>query len=354
MAIFAQMASMILKEHKHQAIAGDILLIGRQTVCLTVKEALHLIKNEGIVPSPDFHIEIDNSTIGSEQEKYITDRCFFSMFSSGKVIALDISNYENADIIHDLNQEIPEQYYNIADFIFNGSCLDNLFDPATAIKSFSKMLRNKGRIIHLEHGSPIQSAYLCYSPEWFFNFYAINNYVDCQIFICSFGISLLNSWLVNRWVPFKEYNNNFTPMPLNINVGDFVNIIIAEKGICSSNYKIPIQSHYRIFQKDKINDIYIQKHLEFLQSTRNYKFIKELDPNPPFPDPKQTIIVSPTLDYSIKQLFKALLKSLKVHIEKKLESLTNINNREHFKTNRINNKIPIAAQLQSFCGVLRR
>jgi hypothetical protein len=102
------------------------------------------------------------------------------MFSPGRVMALDVSDYEQAEIVFDLNETLPAKYHRIADFIFNGSCLDNLFDPATAIKSLSKMLRPGARVMHLEHGTAIQSAFLCYSPEWFFDFYAINNYADCQ------------------------------------------------------------------------------------------------------------------------------------------------------------------------------
>ncbi len=89
------------------------------------------------------------------------------MFCDADVIALDVSDYEGAEIIHDLNTPLPNKYRSVADFIFNGSCLDNLFDPAMAIKSMSKMLRPGGRVMHVEHGSPIQGAFLCYSPEFF-------------------------------------------------------------------------------------------------------------------------------------------------------------------------------------------
>src|SRR5689334_2660568 len=194
MSIFPQMASIILKEHKFRPIHGDVLLIGRQTVLLTPEKALELMHREGVTPRNGYSLEIDKSTVGSEQAPYITDRSFFSLFSDAKVLALDVSAYEDAEIVHDLNLPLPREYAHIADFIFNGSCLDNLFDPATAIKSISRMLRPNGRVIHLEHGSPVQGAFLCYSPEWFFDFYAVNNYSDCQTLACTFDSSLQNHW----------------------------------------------------------------------------------------------------------------------------------------------------------------
>jgi SAM-dependent methyltransferase len=226
-------------------------------------------------------------------------------------------DYEGAEIVQDLNEELQPKYHHIADFIFNGSCLDNLFDPATAMKSISKMLRPRGRVVHIEHGSPIQSAFVCYSPEWFFNYYAINNYTDCQIFVCSFGVSLQNSWVVNRWVPFEQQGDQFTPMPLNMGVGDFVNIVVAEKGDDSTDTKIPIQSCYRVFQHDKTHDIYVQKHLEFLKSSRAYRFRKEPDPNPGFPETASgdRLLIS----YPFEELLAALLAKLKAAIRRKLK-----------------------------------
>jgi hypothetical protein len=95
MAIFPQTAAMILKEHKHRPIAGDVLLIGRQTVLLTVDSARALIAREGVKMKNGFLTEIDRSTVGAEQARYITDRSFFSMFSDAKVMALDVSDYED-------------------------------------------------------------------------------------------------------------------------------------------------------------------------------------------------------------------------------------------------------------------
>lgn len=276
MSIFRQTAAMILKEHKHRPITGEVVLIGRQTVLLTVEEAFALIAIEGVEPRGDFLDEIDKSTIGSGVAQYITDRSFFSMFSDARVIALDVSDYEDAEIIHDLNAELPAKYEAVADFIFNGSCLDNLFDPATAIKSISKMLKPHGRIFHLEHGSPIQGAFLCYSPEWFFDFYAINNYSDCQNFVCTFGSSLQNDWETFRWSPYYYEDGQLNASSSSLFIGDFISIVIAEKGSSSTDSRTPIQSHYRGFQQDSSESIYVLKYKEFSHSGRNFVFIADV------------------------------------------------------------------------------
>jgi SAM-dependent methyltransferase len=153
--------------------------------------------------------------------------------------AIKISQ-EGAEIVHDLNQLLPDELSGIADFIFNGSCLDTLFDPATAIKSMSKMLKPGGRIIHLEHGTAIQDAFLCYSPEWFFDFYATNNYDNYRNYICTFKNSPQNAWEVYSWKPFYKQGEALLRSACSLHIGDFINIVVSDKGLQSTDSRTPI------------------------------------------------------------------------------------------------------------------
>lgn len=235
--ITAQIARFILKEHRHKPIAGDVLLIGRQTVAMSEAEARNLIESEGITLRP-YTTEIDTRTIGHGQGSYITDRCFFAMFTDARVAALDVSDYEGAEIIHDLNT--PWRALPQADFIFNGSCLDNLFDPAQAMRNLSTMLRPDGRILSFEHASLMQSAYLAYSPEWFWSFYSANDYADCVVWRANLAerdpntkkFSMQGDWQICGWRP-DRYGS-----------GDII-VCLAEKGRLSSNDRTPSQEHYR-------------------------------------------------------------------------------------------------------------
>ena len=104
MAIFPQTAAMILKEHSHRSITGTVLLVGRQTVMLTFDEVRALLATEGVPLREDFVQEIDLATVSARNTSdYITDSAFFSMFCDAKIIALDVSAFEGAEIVHDLN-----------------------------------------------------------------------------------------------------------------------------------------------------------------------------------------------------------------------------------------------------------
>lgn len=237
MSIFPAVIDMIRAEHNYRAITGDVLLIGRQPI------------------------------EGSSQ----TDKELFG-FPGATFHALDVSDYEGADIICDLNLPLPQQLCGIADFIFDGSCLDNIFDPANALRSFSKLLRPGGRMMLMEHGTAIQGALAVFSPEWFFDYFAVNDYADCQITLFSFPDGMWKQWVRHRWEPFDAFGvpvsatPGVPPAPLT-GIGDFVSIIIAEKGEHSTDHKTPIQGQYRIIHGSG-NEQYLAAHQVYMASRR--------------------------------------------------------------------------------------
>ena len=70
--------------------------------------------------------------------------------TDAKYHCLDRSNYEGALIIQDMNKVIEEKKIKEFDFIYNGSCMDNIFDPVTFLTNTTKMLKVGGRILHID------------------------------------------------------------------------------------------------------------------------------------------------------------------------------------------------------------
>jgi len=238
MSIFPAVVDMLRAEHRYRPITGDVLLIGRQTIEFSDK----------------------------------TDEEFFSQFDGIRFHALDVSDYEGADIIWDLNVPIPITMNGICDFIFDGSCLDNIFDPAAALRSFSKMLRPGGRMMLMEHGTAIHGALTSFSPEWFFNYFAINDYNDCQISLCTFPDGMWGGWECHSWVPFAEDDVPVSASPAvppapQRGIGDFVSMVLAEKGECSSSEQSPVQAQYRLLHGAD-NARYLEAHRRYLASGR--------------------------------------------------------------------------------------
>ena len=196
-----QMVRVLLQEHRYRPISGSVLLIGRQTVPLTIEQAKALIRDEGIAIRPEAVPQIDERTGRGKGEVFIADASVLELMSEASVRALDISDYEGAEIVLDLNGSIPKELEGQFDFIYNGSCLDNIFDPATSLKNMTTLLKPGGRIVHVEHGTRIYGPYLMYSPEWFYDYYLINGFADCKVYL-GFFHPLTGAWALYNSNPY--------------------------------------------------------------------------------------------------------------------------------------------------------
>jgi hypothetical protein len=270
MAITSHLAGIILAEHKHKPIEKKILLIGRQSVFLTVAKAKSLVSDAGIFLNKNRCEKCDSET-RDRNDKFIEDKSFFSLFTDASVDVMDVSEYEGANIIHDLQKPIGREYYNQYDFIYNGSCLDNIFDPVQSNKNISLMLKDGGRVLHYESGTAFFGSYLMFSPDWFFDYYAINNFFDCKVYLCTWEDSFHdNFWSIYQYQPF----HNLTPDGAWLSTPPFrtnkqVTVVaLAEKGKNSTIDQLPLQRGYR-----PSDQLYLDKVKDYALNNRKLDFI---------------------------------------------------------------------------------
>jgi SAM-dependent methyltransferase len=157
---------------------------------------------------------------------------------------LDQSDYEGADIVWDLGYPIPRDYWLKFDFIFNGGCLDNMFNPATAMMNFTQMLKPRGRLVCMESASSFNSPYLMYSPGWFCDYFEVNEFDSYKAYICSY-----KDWESLRYGPWKwfEYDqskNRNGPSP-QTHGNNLLVVATAVKGQYTTHDRQPIQYQYR-------------------------------------------------------------------------------------------------------------
>jgi SAM-dependent methyltransferase len=272
--ISSNLALIILREHQFMPFTGSLLSIGRQTVYLTPEAAVDLVVRECGAVNPRHYLEIDRETIDGAGHEYITDRSFYSLFSDVKYSCLDISDYEGADVVWDLCEPLPMGLPFKYDLIFNGSCLDNLFDPATAIRNMSLLLKSNGRIIHIEHmtrGARVPDAYLAYSCAWFHNYYAINEFADCKTYLALWdGDRTESPWYVYFFQPLIAPDGGWKLYDQDQSFDrrwDAYGIVIAEKAADSTAHRNPVQYYYRAPTPAR-DDPYIRAVVRFNSSRR--------------------------------------------------------------------------------------
>jgi SAM-dependent methyltransferase len=245
MGLLAPVAEFLLTEHRHRPIKGDVLFVGRQTVFLNEASLSFLLRKYGMDAPPPTPVEFDSATVGSMQGKFVTDRYFMKCLGVDRLRFIDVSDYEGADIVADLGYPVDASLHGKFDFIYNGGCFDNMFNPGQAMMNLSRMLKPGGRIVCLESASSYNSPYLIYSPGWFFDYYATNTFADCKIYVCSYRDTpqlFFGPWdafyfdwrlAKNGPSPEAKFNNHL------------LLLTIAEKGAQSTSDRQPIQFQYR-------------------------------------------------------------------------------------------------------------
>lgn len=238
----------ILKEHIYQPIQRDILLIGRQTIYFSPREILALMQDFNISSALEMdQIKLDSYTKNRREghrADLINDVSFFKMLGAKNVMALDHSPYEGANIMCDLSQPLPGYLYDTADFIVDGSTLDNTFNPVLTLQNLCNLLRPGGRILLGNVYSNDFEPYAILPPLWYQDFFTMNKFLDCKVYIIhTMPIEIVNMFCINL-----ELLYNTTP---DCYVGNFRSpyimstLVFAEKGKNSTTDVFPIQQHYR-------------------------------------------------------------------------------------------------------------
>jgi SAM-dependent methyltransferase len=252
MGIPRMIARAVVQEHKYKPITGNGLLIGRQTMSLTVDEAVALVESEGVKPNSSVLSGAknltDNETRAGKGRGFIKDTAFFSLFSDATFKALDVTDYEGAEIVHNMHEPVPLSLHNTVDFMWNGSCLDNMADPMAAMRNTVNMLKPGGRVVMMEMGTPHHGSYLMYSPAWFFDFFAINNFADCKVYVCLFEPThyAMVKGPLDLFV-WKDFQATLRKFPYDLLPWHKAVLIytVAEKGPDSTADRCPIQGQYR-------------------------------------------------------------------------------------------------------------
>jgi SAM-dependent methyltransferase len=246
MGLLLPVEEVIFTEHCYKKIEGNALFIGRQTTYLDENSLNLLLKKYGLSLSAGFTYEYDHKTIGAKGQNFITERCFMRSIGVGKVDCLDVTDYEGAEIVHDLGYPVPESLLNRYDFIYNGGCFDNMFNPGVAIVNLSKMLRPGGRVVCLESVSSWNCPYIMFSPAWFWDYYVTNGFTDCKVYIASYhDTEELFFGPCDWYFANLEADRNGAP-PEAIENNHLVIVTIAEKGSASTSERQPIQDQYRL------------------------------------------------------------------------------------------------------------
>lgn len=231
----------LVAEHVRKPIQGKILALGKQSVSVSLSKIKEIFDEYNCEINHNFKDKIDQDT--RYRSGNLDDESLFSMFGSVDYQTLDVSDYENASIVHNLNMPIPKELEGQFDFIVDGGTFDHLFDLKTCFENVTKLLKPGGRIFQWNAASNYANAgYLSFSADFFYDYYTLNKYADCRTFFAASHSMGAQNWCIYEFIPSNngESYSIFAPSYLHVMV-----IVLAEKGKSTTFARMPVQLQYR-------------------------------------------------------------------------------------------------------------
>jgi hypothetical protein len=114
------------------------------------------------------------------------------------------------------------------------------------LQNYAKLLRPGGRLLTVNAFSAHNTAYVMMPPMWYLDYFVMNKFVDCKVYILLF-IEEENDVVTDNvfWVDAGCIPELRREMPRFVSPHEMVTIVFAEKGESSTVDRLPNQQDYR-------------------------------------------------------------------------------------------------------------
>jgi SAM-dependent methyltransferase len=180
MGLTIHAAKMLQQSKLSGANFTKVCQVGRQSLVIHPKDRLKI----GI---PDPNIAIKN---GDYQWPW-ADSFFRDCLHVQDFHTMDYSDYEGADLLHDLNSPLSPEHYGKFDAVVDGGTLEHIFNVPEALKTYMRLVNVGGRIfIFTPANGNCGHGFFQFSPEFFY-----------RVFQPSNGFEVAQLWLVTHPFP---------------------------------------------------------------------------------------------------------------------------------------------------------
>lgn len=201
-------ARLLLEEAKRRPFAGTVLQLGRSSVYFTQAELEGWARRHAfeLRPVPEVTLSHDPRLA---RQGCLSDEAFFRQLGFDRVSACDVSDWEGADVLVDLNRPIPAELEGRFDAIVDPGTILQIFDLPRVLENLHRFLAPGGRIVHaaVPSNNHIDLGFYMVSPTLFADFYEANRYRLEYEYLCVYepywqrGRLHTGPWKVYRYTP---------------------------------------------------------------------------------------------------------------------------------------------------------
>lgn len=153
----------------------DVVTIGRQGLHLTQAQLQKELVHFDVLCPANFSMD-----------EMCYSEFLFSLLGARDTQSIDNSDYENATIIHDMNNPLPAELKGKFSVVVDAGTLEHVFNYPVAIKNCMELLKSGGMFISITPANNFMGhGFYQFSPELFFSvFTKVNGFELIKLFIC--------------------------------------------------------------------------------------------------------------------------------------------------------------------------
>jgi hypothetical protein len=177
-----------MREARERPFRGRLLQLGRSSLYFTAAELEDWAHLDDFALQPaDEPPELSHDPRLAEAG-CLGDRSFFRRLGFEQVEACDISDWEGAEHIFDLNGEIPPELEGQFDAVFETGTIVQIFDLAQVMANLCKLIKPGGRILHcaVPSNNHMDLGFYMLCPTFFADFYSANGWRIDRHLLCEY------------------------------------------------------------------------------------------------------------------------------------------------------------------------
>ncbi len=153
-------------------------MLGRQKMHLHPGDLANLLTSFGFDNGNDLA-----PGILEEDERFAEP--FLRLLGAEEIASVDASPYENASLIHDMNEPVPDSYKGLYSVVIDGGTLEHVFNFPVAIRNAMEMICVGGHYLGITPANNFMGhGFYQFSPELYFRvFCPANGFVTEHMFI---------------------------------------------------------------------------------------------------------------------------------------------------------------------------
>jgi hypothetical protein len=203
-------ARLLLDEGRERPFTGALLELGRMTVYFTDAELARwaALQRAPLAAPPPAGLELSHVPALADLG-CLSDRAFFHRLGFASVESADVSAWEGADHVVDLNQPVPDALAGRFDAVFEAGTIQHVFHLPQVFANVHALLETGGRAIHgmAPSSNHVDHGFHMFSPTLFHDFYTANGWrIEASYFFEFFpfwhrGRFESGRWKIRRYEP---------------------------------------------------------------------------------------------------------------------------------------------------------